>query len=170
MQAKIFEEKRIKMKVEKDIKIILNEEIFEGLEICVKKANPNEACGLVFGDINEIKNTEQFQYHYIGKMFECIESTNKSVVAFLIDNIDKLNEIYHTASVKYKMRLISIFHSHPGGAHPSGIDTDNMKYLDSFNAFKNLIWTIMDASNSELNGFLYYRNEFLQIPLEIKKD
>ncbi len=156
------------MKFEKDIKIILNQDILEELKKCVKKSDPYEACGLIFGEIKEIKIINGYQYHYIGKKFECIESSKKSTVAFLIDNIEKLHDIYQKANLKYKMRLISVFHSHPGGTYPSGVDLENMKYLNTFKAFKNQIWTIMSATNKELNGFLYFNEEFLQIDLEIK--
>lgn len=158
------------MEFQKDIKIIINEEIFEKLVLCVKNASPFEACGLIFGEIEEVKVEEGFQYHYIGQMFECIESTKKSTVSFLIDNIEELNEIYQTAARKYNKRLVSIFHSHPGGAHPSGVDTRNMKHLNDFKPFRNLIWTIMSASNKKLNGFIYFNMEFFQVKIEINKE
>ncbi len=158
------------MEFQKDIKIIINEEIFEKLVLCVKNASPYEACGLIFGEIEEVKVEEGFQYHYIGQMFECIESTKKSTVSFLIDNIEELNEIYQTAARKYNKRLVSIFHSHPGGAHPSGVDTRNMKHLNDFKPFRNLIWTIMSASNKKLNGFIYFNMEFFQVKIKINKE
>ena len=158
------------MEFQKDIKIIINEEIFEKLVLCVKNASPYEACGLIFGEIEEVKVEEGFQYHYIGQMFECIESTKKSTVSFLIDNIEELNEIYQTAARKYNKRLVSIFHSHPGGAHPSGVDNRNMKHLNDFKPFRNLIWTIMSASNKKLNGFIYFNMEFFQVKIEINKE
>jgi len=155
------------MKLQKDIKIILNQKTINKMRICVQNASPYEACGLIFGNIKEFEVNGGFQYHYIGKEFKCIESTKKSTVAFLIDNIEELNKIYQTAAKKYNMRLISIFHSHPGGNYPSGVDTINMKYLEDFKAFKNLIWTIMNAENYDLNGFIYFNNEFWQIAIEI---
>ena len=158
------------MEFQKDIKIIINEEIFEKLVLCVKNASPYEACGLIFGEIEEVKVEEGFQYHYIGQMFECIESTKKSTVSFLIDNIEELNEIYQTAARKYNKRLVSIFHSHPGGAHPSGVDNRNMKHLNDFKPFRNLIWTIMSASNKKLNGFIYFNMEFFQVKIKINKE
>ena len=158
------------MKLLEDIKFIIDDEIFKKLTTCVKNASPYEACGLIFGEINEKKVEDGFQYHYLGQRFECIESTNKSTVAFLIDNIEELNEIYKTAAKKYNKRLISIFHSHPGGTSPSGVDTDNMKHLNKFKLFKNLIWTIMSAGNYDLNGFIYFNKEFFQILVEINKE
>jgi len=157
------------MKLLEDIKFIIDDEIFKKLTTCVKNASPYEACGLIFGEINEKKIEDGFQYHYLGQRFECIESTNKSTVAFLIDNLEELNEIYKTAAKKYNKRLISIFHSHPAGSSPSGVDTDNMKHLNEFKLFKNLIWTIMSAGNYDLNGFIYFNKEYFQILVEINK-
>ncbi|MHA1527065.1 MAG: Mov34/MPN/PAD-1 family protein [Promethearchaeota archaeon] len=158
------------MEFEDDIKIIALPDIFEKLKTCVKYASPNEACGLVFGSIKEVKTNQGYEYHYIGQMFECIESSNKSTVAFLMDNIEELNKLYQKAAQKYDMRLVSIFHSHPGGAFPSGIDRHNMEHLNNFKGFKNLIWTIMDAGNNDLNGFIYYNQEILQVVVKINKD
>ena len=135
------------MKFEKDIKIILEEKIIEELKNCVEKADPNEACGLIFGKIRQVESpdSEEYQYHYIASKFRCIESNQKSPVAFLINDIEKLNNIFREASRKYNLRLISIFHSHPSGAHPSGVDTSNMKLLDDCGnkAFKNQILSLI---------------------------
>ena len=158
------------MEFEKDIKIIITLDIYEKLKNCVKRASPNEACGLIFGSIKELIANEGFEYHYISQIFECIESSNKSTVAFLMDNIEELNRLYQDASQKYNMRLISIFHSHPGGSYPSGVDRHNMEHLNNFKAFKNLIWTIMDAGNNDLNGFIYFNNELLQVDVKINQE
>ncbi|MBA7669738.1 hypothetical protein ES703_77871 [subsurface metagenome] len=69
--------------------------------------------------------------------------------------------------------MISIFHSHPVPPYPSSIDIENMRYLDEDigkkrNPFKNQIWTIMDMSTEEINGFIYYNKELLQVDLQIK--
>ena len=68
------------MKFEKDILIIVNQNIIDNLKICVKNASPNEACGLIFGDIKEVQVSEWFQYNYISKKFECLESDKNSTV------------------------------------------------------------------------------------------
>lgn len=156
------------MKFEKDITIIIKQEIFDQLKRCVKNASPNEACGFIFGTIEQINNNGDYHYRYIGKKFECVKG-HQSPVSFLIDNVEMLNNIWSEAYQKHKLNLISIFHSHPGGAYPSGVDTRNMKFLDDCGnkAFKNQIWTIMDASNHELNGFIYFNKEFVQTSVEI---
>jgi len=170
------------MRFEKDMILLLDKELLTKLKHCVKKANPYEACGLLFGNVVQLKNfkTENdFCYHYKAKEFECIESDRKSMVAFLIENIERLHEIILNKLEKTgnqnKLRLISIFHSHPGGAYPSSVDINNMQYLDYFSgikndyvskAFKNQIWSIMDARNYELNGFIYLNDEITQIDVE----
>ncbi len=150
--------------------MILNHILFNQLIECVKSASPNEACGLLFGDVKEIDYKGEYQYQYVGKKFNCIESNQKSPVAFLMNNLEELNRIFHDAFQKYKLRLISIFHSHPGGTYPSEIDFSNMRFLDNCGnkAFKNQIWAIMNARNMKLNGYILFNNEFMQIEVEIK--
>jgi proteasome lid subunit RPN8/RPN11 len=160
------------VKFEADIKIVLDQEIIAKLKTCVKNASPHEACGLIFGDVKQVQkpDSEEYEIHYIGKKFNCIESNEKSPVAFLIDDIEKLNAIFKEASQQYNLRMISIFHSHPSGSHPSGVDHGNMEYLDDCGnrAFKNQIWTIMDARTRELNGFIYYNKELMQVDVKVK--
>ena len=160
------------MKYQKDLIFKLNQHLFNELTICVKNANPNEACGLVFGIIKEFEVEGGYQYQYLAKHFECIKSSEKSPVAFLIDNFELFNEKFQEAYEKYNMQLVSIFHSHPGGAYPSGIDQNHMIFLDAcgLNNFRNQIWTIMDATNNQLNGFIYLQNEFIQINVEIERE
>ncbi|MGV9171917.1 MAG: Mov34/MPN/PAD-1 family protein [Promethearchaeia archaeon] len=157
------------MKYQKDIKIFIEQKFFNMMKECVKKAQPNEACGLLFGNIKEVKVEQGYQYHYKTQRFECIESEKKSPVSFLMNNFEELNRIFQNAFEKHHLRLISIFHSHPSGAQPSGVDTKNMKFLDNCGnrAFKNQIWTIMDARSSELNGFIYFQKEFLEIDVKL---
>ena len=160
------------MKFENDIKIILTNEILSQLIKCVDNASPNESCGLIFGEISQVSilGSEEFQYHYIGKKFTCIESNEKSPVAFLINDIEKLNSIILEGIHNNNLRLISIFHSHPSGARPSGIDTHNMEFLDDFGikTFKNQIWTIMSARSKKLNGFIYFHKKLMQVYVKIE--
>ncbi len=163
------------MRTENDMTIFINNSILEQIKKCVKRANPNEASGLIFGNIKEVikgkESNKDFEYHYICEKFECVEPDSKSPVSFLIENEEKLDKILQDATQKYKLRALSIFHSHPSGAHPSGFDTSYMQYLDSFEnkIFKNLVWTIMDAISNELNAFIYLKKEFLQIKVKINQ-
>ncbi|TFF89824.1 MAG: hypothetical protein EU548_06140 [Promethearchaeota archaeon] len=170
------------MKELEDIKIIISKSILDELVNCVKSAYPNEACGLIFGDKKEIQNPnkkEDYFYHFIGKIFHCFESDKKSPVAFLMENVAMLNKIYQEIYKKHKLSLISIFHSHPSGNFPSGVDAKNMKRLDEFNIeyrgkklnnpFKNVIWVIMDASNKKMNSFIYINSEIVQTDIKIQK-
>ncbi len=163
-----------KTKYQKDIKIILSQKLLEQLKKCVVSASPNEACGLIFGDIKsiELNNSGQYQYHYIGQNFKCFESDRKSPVAFLIENFEEFNRVFKQAHNEFNLKLISIFHSHPAGSHPSGVDLGHMKFLDTcgLKNFKYLVWTIMDATNSNLNGFIYFKEELMQVEVERIKE
>jgi proteasome lid subunit RPN8/RPN11 len=164
------------MKFESDIKLILSDRILKELIECSRKATPIEACGLIFGEIKKIHiSMGDYQIHYIGKQFYCLKSNIESRGSFvLINDPDKYFEIHQDAVEKKNLRLVSIFHSHPVSAYPSSIDIENMKFLDKNigekrNPFKNQIWTIMDMNNEELNGFIYFKKELLQIDLKIQE-
>ncbi len=171
------------MKFQKDIILIITKGIFDKIIRCVEITYPNEAFGLILGSQPKeisLRFPNEFQYRYTANNFECIESSEKSPVSFLMENTTKLFSIWEEAIKKYNFRVLSIFHSHPYGAHPSGFDINYMKFLDdsyskvynsSYKAkigVKNQIWTIMDASNKDLNGFIYLHNELMQIAIEIK--
>jgi proteasome lid subunit RPN8/RPN11 len=171
------------MKLVKDIKLLIKKEIYEDIMECVNKAFPNEACGIVFGKKKEISNPSKqgdYFYHYEGEIFRCFESDRKSPVAFLMENVEVLNKIYQEVQKEHQLKMICIFHSHPSGNYPSGIDTKNMKRLDEFkieyagrkdkNPFKNAIWVIMDASTKEMKSFLYFKGEVVQTDLIIQKN
>lgn len=170
------------MKFEKDIILNINKNIFDRLKTCVQNSAPNEAFGLILGpEPNEIEltNPGEFQYQYLAEIFECIESDRSSPVDFLMENVEELYQIIRNAKEKHNRRVLSIFHSHPAGAHPSGFDVDYMKLLNGFHdmvlkssimikiPFKNQIWTIMDGQNYKLNGFIYLEEEVQQIQLII---
>ena len=165
------------MKTEKDLILILPEHIITDLKDCNKRAAPIEACGLIFGDITQIETArEEYQVKYIAKEFYCLQSNIESYGSFdLIEDSDKYFEIHQDAVFKKKLRMISIFHSHPVPAYPSSIDTRNMEYLDTDignkrNPFKNQIWTIMNMNTEDINCFIYFNNELLQTDLQIEKN
>ena len=174
------------MKNQKDIKLILNHKILSEFTKCIEDAYPNEATGLIFGIIKEIPNNKQekdFFYHYISKKFSCVPPDSSSNVSFLINNEELLHNIIIDETKKKKgktfSRLIGIFHSHPIGSFPSSKDMEQMKYLDYFSsinhkfgnkAFKNLIWVIMNAKNKDIDGYIYFNKEFLQIEIIICED
>jgi len=160
------------MKFQKDITLFIDSKILETISRCVDNSYPNEAFGLILGPQPkeiQLDFDEGFQYHNYGEKFECIESSEKSPVSFLMDNTEELFKIHENAKNKYNRRVLSIFHSHPSGAYPSGIDRNYMKILDESysKVYKNQIWTIMDASNKDLNGFIYFHDELMKISLEI---
>lgn len=172
------------IKLENDIILVIPKDILENLKRCVDDASPNEACGIIFGDIKQFKKKNvgenNFIYHYQISDFACIQSDKKSTISFLIENIEKLHQIIQEKirelNLESNKRLISIFHSHPSGAHPSTTDLNQMEFLDRFSrtnhqfvskAFKNLVWLIMDGSSYDLKGFLYLNDEYFQIKVEM---
>ena len=162
------------MKYEKDIILFIDEEILEVIIQCVEKATPNEACGLIFGKIEEIKipdREDQYSYYYYAYKFECIESSNKNPVAFLMDDYERLVNLSNLYSKNFNYQMFSIFHSHPGSAYPSGVDIPYIEgyYKSGVSKFKHLIWTIMNAGNKELNGFMYIFDELKQISVKLRK-
>jgi len=158
------------MKFEKNIKLNIPEGIFSQLQECSKHALPNEACGLIFGGIQEFKNEEGYQYIYSAKKFECIKSSKPSPIAFLMDNLEKFNDTFEDASKKFRLKLISIFHSHPGSAMLSGVDSNYMKMLYDWGdlRFKHQIWTIINRTCDILNGFLILKDDIVQIEVDIQ--
>jgi proteasome lid subunit RPN8/RPN11 len=168
MEVLIFQ-----MKYEKDIILTINKELLEDIKQCVENASPNEACGLIFGKIVEQQkpdSEDEYCYYFKGYKFECIESSHKSPVAFLMDDYERLIRL----SKKYsnEFQLLSIFHSHPGSAYPSGVDIPYMRtyYESGISKFKHLIWTIIDAKCEELNGFMVILEELKQISVEIRQN
>ena len=162
------------LKFEEDITLFINQDIYKKIEQCIDKAYPNEACGLIYGKIEEIKKInfeDDYSYYYYAKKFECIESSFESPVAFLMDDYLKLKEISEKFLKVFNLQLISIFHSHPGGAYPSGVDIPYMRsyHEGKITKFKHIIWTIMDAQNKELNGFIYLFDELRQINIDFLK-
>jgi len=166
-----------------DIILFIDKVLLNELKSCVQEAYPNEACGIVFGKIVQIPNKElenDYFYHYIAKKFSCIESNKRSMVAFLIENTELLNQTIVKAmselGIEKQTRLISIFHSHPSGSIPSTTDIKNMRFLNEFSnikhkfisrAFKNLIWLIMDGSSFDINGYIYLNSSLFQIDIKI---
>jgi proteasome lid subunit RPN8/RPN11 len=167
---------------EKDIKILIAREIYKEMVYCVDSVTPNEACGLLFGLIIEEKKCQtenDFIYFYKAEEFDCIKSDRQSSVSFLIENIENLNrrimQLVMSSNHERKMQIISIFHSHPSGNNPSLTDKAHMRYLNDFSntqytskAFKNLIWTIMDAKNHAIQGYLYLNGQFLRVEVIIQ--
>ncbi|MFX0006356.1 MAG: Mov34/MPN/PAD-1 family protein [Promethearchaeota archaeon] len=160
------------MKYEKDIILYIDDKIVVEIIQCVKKATPNEACGLIFGKIEErkIPNREnEFSYHYNAYKFECIESSHKNPVAFLMDDYERIFNISYSYAKNYNYQMFSIFHSHPGSAYPSGIDLPYIEgyYNSERTTFKHIIWTIMNAKSKELNGFIFINKELYKVAVKV---
>ena len=160
----------MKIQEEKDIIFHVNKNILPLFIKCVKNAYPNEASGLIFGNVEQYKKMDEYQYHYFSKYFECIESNYKSPVAFLLNDDETLYQIALKVELQQDLRLIGVFHSHPSGTTPSSVDYNNMKtfYDANIKKFKHLIWLIMDSQNDEINGFMIFKGALTQIQVKLE--
>ena len=160
------------MRLEKDIVFIIGRGLIRKINKCIENAYPNEACGFLIGEIQEINNNGDFRYTYHSKIFQCIESSKSSPVSFLLDNEQKILELSNNIANDKKLKLLAIFHSHPAGAKPSSIDKKCMKYYHNCGVkkFTHLLWIIVDSRNKDINGFIYLDNKLTQIEIEISED
>ena len=160
----------MKIQEEKDITFHVSKRILPLFIKCVKKASPNEASGLIFGNVEQYKQMGEYQYHYFSKYFECIESNYKSPVAFLLDDDEILYQIAVKVEQQQELKLIGVFHSHPSGTTPSSVDYNVMKTFHNANItkFKHLIWIIMDSQNDEINGFMTFKGALTQIQVKLE--
>ena len=160
------------MRLEKDIVFTVGRGLTRNIDKCIEKAYPNEACGFLFGEIQEINNNGDFKYTYYSKIFQCIESSKLSPVAFLLDNDQKILELSNNITHDKKLQLLAIFHSHPAGANPSSIDKKCMKHYHNcgIKNFNHLVWIIVGSRNKDINGFIYLDNNLTQIKIEVSED
>ena len=160
------------MRFEEDITFVIRRGLIRRINKCIDDTNPNEACGFLFGDIQEINNQGDFKYTYLCKFFQCIESSISSPVSFLLDNDEKILELSNITAKNESLNLIAIFHSHPAGANPSSFDKKSMKYYHNCGVkkFTHLVWIIVDSRNKDINAFMYLENKLTQIRIEISED
>ena len=163
------------MKYQNDIILFLDKNVLEDIIRCVENASPNEACGLIFGKIEEKKipgKDNEYSYHYNTHKFECIESLYKNPIAFLMNDYEKLYNLSKSYEENFNYKMFSIFHSHPGNAYPSGVDLPYIEnyYRSERSTFKHIIWTIMNAESKEINGFIIIDNELNKISVQIREE
>ena len=91
------------MRFEKDIAFVLSKENISSINKCIEESYPNEACGFLFGDIQELNNHGDFKYTYDCEFFQCIESSISSPASFMLDNDEKILELSNI-TVKNKKR------------------------------------------------------------------
>lgn len=148
------------MKVHKTIKLILSKTQSARLLQISEAAEPNESAALLFGSVTR----EQDFVLYKCEKVQDVESSVPSPVSFLIGDIENLYSLWADAQSK-GYRLVSIFHSHPSGAWPSGKDRKYMKNIGRF--YRGIIWSIYGNSQDELNAFVYDRNRMFQVEIVI---
>ena len=159
------------MRFEKDITFTLSTDIIGSINSCIKIAHPNEACGFIFGTVQEFNIKGDYKYKYFGEKFHCIESSALNPVSFLIDNDIELLELSNTLLENNSYRLLAILHSHPAGTTPSSQDKKTMKFFHNcgIKKFTHLVWIIVDSQNQNINGFIYLENKLTQIKIEVSR-
>ncbi|MFW9952406.1 MAG: Mov34/MPN/PAD-1 family protein [Candidatus Thorarchaeota archaeon] len=159
----------MKIYYEKDIIFHIDNQILSKVIKCVRITAPNEASGLIFGNVEQQPVNNEFQYHYKTRFFECVESNHKSPVAFLMNDDEMLYQIATKVEKEHDLKLISVFHSHPSGTTPSEMDYHYMNTFHKTNIskFKHLIWTIMDSQNSEIKAYLIFKGVLTQIQVKL---
>ncbi len=159
----------MKIKYQKDMVFHISKDFMPLLGACIDDAHPNEATGLLFGNIKQFKVGDDYQYHYYVRRFECVESSHKSPIAFLLNNDEFLFEMVYNIEQVEGFKVIGIFHSHPSGLYPSSVDHYYMQlfYESGIVKFKHLIWIIMDSQNKDVKAFLLYEGDLTEIVLAI---
>lgn len=118
----------------------------------VKENEPYEACALLVGKFSS----------NIAMVEEVILTPNaqKSTITFEIDP-EMLLKVLLEAEEKHQS-LVSIFHSHPAIASPSGVDIPYMQHNPQS------VWLIKGRPNTEpIRGYQWYQNSIVEVKVKI---
>ncbi|MFQ5818996.1 MAG: Mov34/MPN/PAD-1 family protein [Candidatus Heimdallarchaeota archaeon] len=132
--------------------------VFKDLIDHIEKVFPNEACGLLFGTIQD--STNRYIAHEAQK-FENISEHPE--VSFVIDP-EKLYKALCVYEEK-EMQIVAIYHSHKASPILSRSD---LHYMDSW---KGVVWlvfsTISCGSKFPYAGFIKKKDEVFPVPVQI---
>jgi proteasome lid subunit RPN8/RPN11 len=130
-------------------KITLSKSQKKILLMHAKNEEPNEACAILFGLVNDKIN--------VVKEVFLAKNIEESPVNFTISN-KQLIEAYQLAEEK-KMDIVGIFHSHPNSiAYPSSTDKKFM-YTNP------VAWIIYSGVSSEFKSYVF-ETDITEIPIE----
>ncbi|MHA1821724.1 MAG: Mov34/MPN/PAD-1 family protein [Promethearchaeota archaeon] len=156
------------MKKNKKIYFSVTESQYNSLVDIARKAYPNESCALLFGVLEKKENSSgEQEYYYKIKEIREMKSSEPSPVAFVLNDFELLAKIWLEQQDR-GLRLLSIFHSHPNTAIPSGIDETYMRNMD-MGGFSGIIWSIYGNISRDLNAFIYLNNRIYQVNVIIQK-
>jgi len=103
-----------------------------------KKEYPNEACGILFGDLGS-------EGPIVRKIVP-VRNVLESITNFQIDAEEFLRSL--SEAEREGIELIGFFHSHPAAAHPSVTDAKYMKL------WPGNIWLIISSINHDIAAFI----------------
>jgi proteasome lid subunit RPN8/RPN11 len=118
-----------------------------------KEKNPIEACGLLFGEIEN----NSFRVLKIKIMNNVLDSSTN----FQVDPQEFLNTLSHAQ--KKGFELIGFFHSHPAPPEPSITDVNFMRF------WPDMIWIIVSSISYNVAAYKFSRNEYYEVPIKLAK-
>jgi proteasome lid subunit RPN8/RPN11 len=131
-------------------KLCIPKGIFEEMLLHCKEVHPNEACGILAGNGEEV-----FKIYKMANI-------EKSPVSYEFDSREHINAIKNMRENNHKM--LAIFHSHPSSpAYPSAKDVSTAFYEDS-------IYVIVSLSEKKpvVKGFLIGEGVIKEIRISVK--
>jgi len=132
-----------------EVQLHISSEHLRQLRKVSEETYPEEACGLLFGR----KREEYFEVDEL----RILPNADKARGHFTIDP----TILYKTLmdAEKRELSLVAIFHSHPIGPHPSGIDR---KYMQ----FWPVPWLIFSTTHRKFGAFISLENRDKAIKIE----
>lgn len=132
--------------------------VFKDIIDQIEEVFPNEACGLLFGIIQDSAN--RYIAHEVLK-FENISEYPE--ISFVIDP-EKLYKALCIYEEK-EMQMVAIYHSHKA---PPILSRSDLHYMDSW---KGVVWlvfsTISHSPKFPYAGFIMKKNEVFPVPVKI---
>lgn len=130
--------------------LVIPQHIFTEMLAHCKECHPNEACGILAGNDNEVS-----------KIYKMANIEN-SPVTYMLDSREQFKAMKDMR--ENNLSMLAIFHSHPDSeAYPSQRDINLAYYNDS-------VYIIVGLTKKEpiVNGFLINDNDIKEIEIMVK--
>jgi proteasome lid subunit RPN8/RPN11 len=135
--------------------VILTKNLQQQISDAAKSSYPIEACGVLFGHIDNEKAIVQ-------EVVETENSANDPTVRFYIN--PKLLYEALTSAEEQGLEFLGIFHSHPARPNPSSWDLKYMKLHQN-------VWIIVPylskAKKPEMKAFQWYNDKLAEVQITI---
>lgn len=135
--------------LENKYKLIISDDVKKKFEALTKKTYPNEGCGMMIG------NNDEINYEIIDVI--PIKSVIESPVKFVMDDNELLNG-YKTAESR-GLKVLGIFHSHPlSPPIPSITDREYMEINTG-------IWIIQSGVDYQMRAYILRNEKIIEIEI-----